>query len=367
MPNRVGERGAVRVVNLKSRRTILFMLDSFERYELDTTWLARALEALPGSYDGPVRLLEAPYGVVGFGEGAWPAEFARRWIDAALVTQGTQFVLSGGFDFGEAEAAGIIAEASGSTVYRVGLPRRSRRAKLEAKRVRDLEDADGYPISGEDEFDPDSLEAISTMDLGADEVLEESGVDYTVPASPFSAYHYLQALCYATGRASSAQAADQLLLELRDQYRTDIPTDENPAKRLAWSLWTRTPLLMATQDHAPQIWAWHNHISRLGKSMSIPLERNPLTVIASGFEARHESGDALVALTLGGDDEALRLVREVLETRIDEVIAVPAPAAEPYAAGLGLWYLGAWVGFYLAMLYGTDPKDSSALERLRDL
>jgi Phosphoglucose isomerase N-terminal domain/Bacterial phospho-glucose isomerase C-terminal SIS domain len=345
------------------------MLDSFERYELDTTGLARALEALPGSYDGPVRLLEAPYGVVGFGEGAWPAEFARRWIDAALVTQGTQFVFSGGFDFGEAEAAGLIAEASGSTAFRIGLARRSRRAKLEAKRVRDtLEDADGYPISSDtDDFDPDSLEAISTMDLGADEVLEESGVDYAVAASPFSAYHYLQALCYATGRGPSAEAADQLLMELRDLYRTDIPTDENPAKRLAWSLWTRTPLLMATQDHAPQIWAWHNHISRLGKSMSIPLERNPLTVISSGFEARHESGDALVALTLGGDDEALRLVREVLETRIDEVIAVPAPDGESYAGGLGLWYLGAWVGFYLAMLYGTDPKDSNALERLRDL
>lgn len=345
------------------------MLDSFERYELDTTWLARALEGLPGSYDGPVRVLDAPYGVVGFGEGSWPAEFARRWIDAALVTHGTQFVLSGGFDFGEAEAAGIIAEAGGSAVYRVGLARRSRRAKLEARRLRDdLLDADGYPISAElDDLDPDALEAISTMDLGADEVLEEAGVDYPVAASPFSAYHYLQALCYATGRGSSAEAADRLLAELCNRYRTEIPTDENPAKRLAWSLWTRTPLLMATHDHVAQVWAWHAHISRLGKSMSIPLERNPLTVISSGFEARHESGDALVALTLGGEDEALRLVREVLETRIDEVIPVPAPEAEPYAAGLGLWYLGAWVGFYLAMLYGIDPKDATALERLREL
>ncbi len=347
------------------------MLDSFERYELDTTWLARALEALPGSYDGPVRALQAPYGVVGFGEGAWPAEFARSWIDAALVTQGTQFVLMGGFDFGEAEAASIIAEASGSTVYRIGLAQRSRRARLEARarnRRADLEDADGYPLGADDdEPDPDALETISTLDLSADEVLEEAGVEYPVASSPFSAYHYLQALSYATGRGSSAEAADRLLLVLRDLYRTDIPTDENPAKRLAWSLWTRTPLLMANQSHLPQVWAWHAHISRLGKSMSIPLERTPLSVLASSFEARHETGDALVTLMLGGEDEALRLAREILETRIDEVIAVPAPEAEPYAAGLGLWYLGAWVGFYLAMLYGIDPKDSTALDRLRDL
>lgn len=348
------------------------MLDSFERYELDTTGLARVLENLPGSYDGPLRALEAPYGVVGFGEGAWPAEFARSWIDAALVTQGTQFVLMGGFDFGEAEAAGIIAEAGGSRLYRIGVPVRSRRARLEARSRsrpfdRDREDADGYPLSPDElEPDPDALETTSTLDLGADEVLEEAGVEYPVLASPFSAYHYLQALCHATGRGSSAEAADQLLTMLRDLYRTDIPTDENPAKRLAWSLWTRTPLLMANRSHQPQVWAWHAHLSRLGKSMSVPLERTPLSVISGGFEARHESGDALVALALGGEDEALRLAREVLETRIDEVIAVPAPEGEAYAAGLGLWYLGAWVGYYLAMLYGIDPKDSRALERLRD-
>ena len=99
--------------------------------------------------------------------------------------------------------------------------------------------------------------------------------------------------------------------------------------------------------------------------MSIPLERNPLTVLSSGFEARHEAGDSLVALVLGGLDESMGIAKEMLESRIDEVIAVEAQPGEPYASGLGLWYLGAWVGFYLAILYGIDPKDSSALEHLR--
>ena len=96
------------------------MLDTFERYEIDTTWIARALEALPGSYTGPVRALPGPYGIVGFGEGAWPAEFARAWIEETVVSDGTQFVLAGGLDFGEAEVAAILAEASGSKPQRIG-------------------------------------------------------------------------------------------------------------------------------------------------------------------------------------------------------------------------------------------------------
>ena len=306
------------------------MLDTFERYEIDTTWIARALEALPGSYTGPVRALPGPYGIVGFGEGAWPAEFARAWIEETVVSDGTQFVLTGGLDFGEAEVAAILAEASGSKPYRIG------QVALTAQ------DQDAGENDGED-----------------------FGVDQIVPASPLSTYTYLQAIAYATNRASSAEAADNLLRDLCAQYKTDVHTNDNPAKRLAWSLWTRTPLLLAPPEFSQQVWAWHLSIARIGKSMSIPLERNPLTVLSSGFEARHEAGDSLVALVIGGLDESMGIAKEMLESRVDEVIAVEAQPGEPYASGLGLWYLGAWVGFYLAILYGIDPKDSGALEHLR--
>jgi Phosphoglucose isomerase N-terminal domain/Bacterial phospho-glucose isomerase C-terminal SIS domain len=308
------------------------MLDSFERYQIDTTWIARALEALPGSYTGPVRALPGPYGIIGFGEGAWPAEFARAWIDQSVISDGTQFVLAGGLDFGEAEVAAIISEASGSKPFRIGQV-----APVAPGQDQDFDEGDDF------------------------------GIDQVVPASALSTYTYLQALAYATNRAASAEAADTLLRDLCGRCKTDVPTNENPAKRLAWSLWTRTPLLLGTPEHAQQVWAWHVNLARLGKSMSVPLERNPLTVLSSGFEARHEAGDSLVALLIGGQDESLGIAREMLESRVDEVIAVEPEPGEPYASGLGLWYLGAWVGFYLAILYGIDPKDSTALERVRQV
>lgn len=309
------------------------VLDSFERFELDTTSLARQLEALPGSYDGPTRTMSAPYGVVGFGEGALAAELARDFIDASSVAGGTQFILAGGLDFGAVEAAALISEASGATVMQLG----------DAPNVQ----AD---ISSEE----------TSLTLGG----EDSQTSSVAPG-PLATYHYALALAHMTGNADKARAADAALERLRDQCRSDIPSDQNPAKQLAWKLWTRTPLLVPAGGFGAQPWVWQLALSRLGKSLSIPVPGNALEVAASGFEARHESGDALVALLLGGEDERLRLVREILETRVDEVIEVETPERDLFAANLALWYLSCWVGLYLSLMYGSDPQDSSALQALR--
>ncbi len=311
------------------------VLDTFERFELDSSGLIRQLEALPGSYDGPTRTMPAPYGVIGFGEGALPAEFAREFIDAASVSGGTQFILAGGLDFGQVEAARLISEASGATVFQLGQP------------------------------------VGLKLQLSAEEasLLLEDDEDSTtrITSSPFSTYHYAMALAHTTGNAERATATDEALARLRDACRGDVSSEENPAKRLAWSLWTRTPMLIAAGGFQPQLQAWQSSLSRLGKSMSVPIVGNPLEIAASGFEARHESGDALVALFLGGEDETLRLTREILETRLDEVIEVPTTERDGFVANLSLWYLSCWVGLYLSLLYGQDPKDSASFAALHDV
>jgi hypothetical protein len=313
-------------------------LDAFEQYELDTQNLVRQLELLPSSYDGAFRPLAAPFGVIGFGEGALAAELVRTFIDDSAAPQGgTQLILDGGFDFGAVEAASVIAQASGANVFRMGQPRRQARSVSDDELAYELDEPDSEP---RDDFFP-------------------------IPSHAFATYTYAQAVAYLSNHADQAEAADEALATLRERCKSEVPTSQNPAKQLAWSLWTRTPILLPASGFAVQNWVWQHALSRLGKSLSIPLVGNVLEVVASGFEARHESGDALVALLLGGADEGLSLAREILETRVDEVIEVPAPQGEAYVANLGLWYLASWVGVYLSLLYNQNPKDSKPLEALR--
>jgi type IV secretory pathway TrbD component len=326
------------------------MLDTFEAYRVDSQWLGRNLEALPGSYHGPTNPLPAPYAVTGFGEGAWPADFARGLLTQSgpqrPVSQqgGTQFVLLGGLDLGEADTASLFVTSGGALPYRIG-HRVWHSIKL------------GQPLH--ERLDDQGIDEAGFDDQGE--------LEHTIAASPLSAYHYLQALAYATDNGERAEAAEMLLADLRDRCATSVASEDNPAKGLAWSLWTRTPLLLASREHAAQVWTWQRHLARIAKSLSIALEHDALTVLAGGFEARHESGDRLVALLLGGKDRTLTLAHEILQSRVDDVIVVKAESQDTYAAGLGLWYLGAWVAYYLAMMYKTDPKDSSVLEKLQAL
>jgi hypothetical protein len=316
------------------------MLDSSDRFEFDSTQLARQLELLPGSYTGPSKVLPAPHGVIGFGEGALAAEFARDFIDAGGVTGGTQFVLAGGLDFGAVDAVTLLSEASGATVFQMGSPKVSK--------VRLTEDE------------------ISMALLEGDDDEDETEVARVEPG-PLATYHYAMALAHMTGNGEKAGAAEAALERSRDACKADVPTDDNPAKQLAWKLWTRTPLLIAAGGFSVQPWAWQLSLARLGKSISIPVPGNALEIVSSGFEARHESGDSLVALFLGGEDESLRVARELLETRVDEVIAVPTTQRDTFAANLELWYLSLWVGFYLSLMYSADPMDSATLRGLRNV
>ncbi|MFD1729928.1 SIS domain-containing protein [Deinococcus malanensis] len=123
------------------------------------------------------------------------------------------------------------------------------------------------------------------------------------------------------------------------------------------------PLLLAAPDADALPHAWQALLARVGKTLAIPVLGDPLPVVSSAFEAQHEKGDAKVAVLLGDPDPALLLTREILETRVDEVIHVAylEGAASSYAAQLALWYFGAWVAAYLAERYNTDPADPAVL------
>ncbi len=284
-----------------------------------STDFMNALLALPGSYQGPLRAYDGPFGVIGLGEGALAAGLCENLIGRQLTGEGTQFVLASSEARPAAQDYANIAEARGATVVRAG-----------------------------------------EGDL--------AGLAFLVPRGVLGTYTYAQFVAHASGHSEQAAAADALLTDLAARCAPDV-TEGNPARDLAWTLWTRVPLLLAPEGEGWLTWAWQHVLARVGKSLALPVERDPLYVLSGAFEARHESGDGRLALILGEEDAELALAREILQTRVDEVQLIPYPGGEPgYAGSLALWYLGLWTAAYLAERYSVAPDDTGVLrEAMRGL
>ncbi|WP_043801080.1 SIS domain-containing protein [Deinococcus gobiensis] len=278
--------------------------------------MLRLLSALPGSYAGPDRPETGPFAVVGVGEGTLAAHLLTSLIGTNFARTGTQFVLSSADAQDAARTYAEIAEVAGATVRRVS--------------------TGGQP----------------------------DDVDVLIPAGAFATYHYAQFVAHASGHGDEARAAEALLADLAARCAPEIE-EGNPARDLAWSLWGRAPLLLAAPDADALPHAWQSLLARTGKTLAVPVPGDALPFVTGAFEAQHEKGDGRIALILGEADAALHVAREVLESRIDEVVQVPYPAGSEggYAGQLALWYFGAWVAAYLAERYDQSPADPPMLAR----
>ncbi|MEJ2666691.1 MAG: SIS domain-containing protein [Deinococcales bacterium] len=300
------------------------MLDDFQALaEHDAGGFLTRLAALPGSYDGPDGRQAEPYGILGFGETSLLPPLLAPWIDAPMVAQGTQFLMTSGFDFGEVAALRVTAELSGARPV----------------------------VLGDAAFEP----------------------SYRVASGTLSAYTHICYLAHATGHAQALTAAEAVMRGLVERCGPEMPTERNPAKTLAWTLWNRVPLLLSSRGRARLQPLVQHVLARVGKTLAVPTGEHPSGVVTGAFEARHQLGDDLVGLVLGREDRELALVREVLDTRVAQIESLSEAAGErlasledPVAEALVLWYLSLWVAAYLALLQRLDPADHEVYRRVRN-
>ncbi|MBW3551502.1 MAG: hypothetical protein KY442_12085, partial [Proteobacteria bacterium] len=127
----------------------------------------------------------------------------RPWFDAPVVTTGTQVLMSTAFDFGELGPLRITSEMSQAEVVTLGA------------RVHEP--------------------------------------DLHIPAGPLSLYTASCYLGFATGQGEQVARIESLLRTIADRCRSDTPTEINPAKTLAWTLWNRVPLVVANRANRSTI------------------------------------------------------------------------------------------------------------------
>lgn len=278
------------------------------------------LAALPAEYDGPDGLQREPYGLVGYGEAAALARVLSSWVDAPLVTSGTQFILAGGFDFGDAGVLTLSSELTEATVITLGH--------------------------------------------------ELPAPDWRVPPGALSSYRYAAYLAHATGHREAFAAACRVMQELAARLGPEHATEHNPAKQLAWALWNRLPLLVTSRASAGLDELVQQVFAQVGKALAVTLGAHPLAVASGAFEGGRQLGDDAVVVVLEQDAE-VALAVEVLASRTAQIERLAALWGElalpedPGARALVYWYASLWVAAYLALLYRLDPADTAVYEAVR--
>ncbi len=168
------------------------------------------------------------------------------------------------------------------------------------------------------------------------------------------------------------RATSNALIALADEWAPDVPAERNRAKQLALRIQERLPIIVGVefleviarrwagqiQENAKQWAFWtalpemdHNLLNGIGRP-AVSLDQ--LEVIFLDAEVAHHRNRKRVTLT--GDE-----LDDVGVTN-DRVVT---PGATPLEAIMRACYLGDWVSYYLAMLNGENPTETSIIEHFK--
>jgi glucose/mannose-6-phosphate isomerase len=151
-----------------------------------------------------------------------------------------------------------------------------------------------------------------------------------------------------------------------------VPTDENPAKFLAYRLFDRLPVVAGGGALAPVARRWKTQVNENAKSVCVAETVPELlhnTIEGLKNPPRFADDSTWVLLEAPGDPAMpagqLEKLAQFLRTAGVLVERIRASESDPSAAVWRLVYLGDWVSFYLACLQGVDPMPVPAIQAFK--
>ncbi|MFV2061883.1 MAG: bifunctional phosphoglucose/phosphomannose isomerase [Chloroflexota bacterium] len=169
--------------------------------------------------------------------------------------------------------------------------------------------------------------------------------------------------------AAGAQAARGMA----SRCKPDVPTGENPAKQLAWSLVDRLTVVEAGDFLAPVARRWKAQLNENGKSAAafeeLP-EATHNTVV--GYEQPESLRDHLFVVFLSSDlghpRNALRarLIGDVLDTAQISHQSVSGTGDSKLGQALSMIVMGDYVSVYLAFTYAVDPSPVAVIDHIKE-
>lgn len=183
----------------------------------------------------------------------------------------------------------------------------------------------------------------------------------------------IEQLGLASGAIERLSQAVRLLKSVRESFRASNPTTRNPAKQLALALADKLPIIYGVADYRAAVAnRWKNS---LGANSKQPAFAGLLNDVAESEISAWESTErtyppvAIILLTDAADKitEQQTLVsasKEMLE-RFDP-IEVEMRGGTSYEKLLYGTYLGDYVSYYLAIVYGINPTITEYATHIAD-
>jgi len=173
--------------------------------------------------------------------------------------------------------------------------------------------------------------------------------------------------------SADLEAAVQAMRSQQINLLPEVPTVQNPAKRLAGQLIDRWPVVIAADYLEPVARRWKGQISENAKAWGqfefLPeADHNTL----AGLNNPETMLPQAVALFLRAPSNnprnllRLDLTRKMFMTQGLNTDMIDAKGDSPMAHIWTLLHLGDYISFYLAMAYGEDPTPVDALATLKN-
>jgi len=169
--------------------------------------------------------------------------------------------------------------------------------------------------------------------------------------------------------AAAASALETLL----ERCSPSVPTESNPAKQLAWSMFGRMPVIYGHGPMAAVARRWKTQMNENAKAWAAfePMPEANHNAIEGSLNPR-ELGEAPYVVQLRHPDEPreiaerYRVVEELLGERATNRSEFHAEGPSALARVLTAVAYGDLVSVYLAILYQTDPTPVTLLAMLKE-
>lgn len=205
-------------------------------------------------------------------------------------------------------------------------------------------------------------------------------MQFSNPGQPREAIGYslllmlgvLAHLGYISDRTTEVEAAADLLEGMSGDLGPAVPTDRNPAKRLAQRLYGKLGIVYGGGFMAEVARRWKGQLNENAKQWAffeqLP-ELNHNAVLGYQFPSEAADRVLVVVLSSGLNHPRIGLREQVTiellgrwGIRAERVEARGATALEQV---LSATYIGDWVSYYLALINDVDPSDNATIDFLK--